>query len=72
MKIGDRVELLEKVEMHTITYQIGHRFKIVGEDSMRGYNLEDDDGNRLDETRFLKFRLDRAVQRAKKIKTILK
>lgn len=36
MKIGDRVVLLERVEMYKITYEIGHQFTIVGDDNMRG------------------------------------
>jgi len=72
MKIGERVVLKEQVVMHNgMVYEIGHRFKIIGSDDIRGFNLEDDGGNRLDETRFLSLELDPAVQRDKKIKTIL-
>ncbi len=73
MKIGDRVELLERFFMlNNKIYEIGHRFKIVGSDDIRGFDLKDDDGNELSETRFLKFRLDKSVERDKKIKRILK
>lgn len=53
MKIGDRVFLLELVEMSNITYPKGHEFTIIGDDDIRGFNLEDDEGHRLDETRMI-------------------
>jgi len=56
-EIGARVRLLEDVEMHDCTYIKGHEFFITGEDSIRGLDLEDDDGNRLCETRFVKMEL---------------
>jgi hypothetical protein len=54
---GARVKLLEDVKMHNCTYTKGHEFTITGEDNIRGLDLEDDDGNRLCETRFLKMEL---------------
>ena len=54
---GGRVRLLEDVEMYDITYLKGHEFTITGEDDIRGLDLEDDDGNRLCETRFVKMEL---------------
>ena len=43
--IGERVVFLEDFEFNNKLYKKGHRFTIVGEDSMRGYDLKDDDGN---------------------------
>ena len=54
---GARVRILEDVVMHNITYTKGHEFTIIGEDGIRGLDLEDDDGNRLYETRFVKMEL---------------
>lgn len=71
MKIGDRVVLKEKVEMSYITYYPGHVFTIIGDSGFRGWNLEDDDGNMLYETRFVKF--DNITEiRDKKINDLLK
>lgn len=67
MKIGDWVIISEKVEMYDITYEAGHRFKITGCDDIRGFNLEDSDGNKLGETRFVNMRLDKSTERDKKI-----
>lgn len=50
---GERVVFLEDFEFNNKIYNKGHQFKIVGEDSMRGYDLEDDHGNRISETRFI-------------------
>jgi UDP:flavonoid glycosyltransferase YjiC (YdhE family) len=50
---GERVVFLEDFEFNNKIYKKGHQFKIVGEDSMRGYDLEDDNGNRISETRFI-------------------
>jgi hypothetical protein len=50
---GERVVFLEDFEFNGKIYKKGPQFKIVGEDSMRGYNLEDDNGNRISETRFI-------------------
>jgi hypothetical protein len=56
-EIGARVRLLEDVVMSNITYIKGHEFTITGEDDIRGLDLEDDEGNRLYETRFVKMEL---------------
>lgn len=53
IKIGSRVRLLEQVNMTNITYEIGHEFTVYGL-SDRGWDLVDDNGNKLDETRFVK------------------
>ena len=50
---GERVVFLEDFEFNNKLYKKGHQFKIVGEDSMRGYDLEDDHGNCISETRFI-------------------
>jgi len=54
---GARVRLLEDVEMSYCTFTKGHEFTITGSDNIRGLDLEDDDGNRLCETRFVKMEL---------------
>jgi len=56
-EIGARVRLLQDVEMSYCTYTKGHKFTIIREDDMRGFDLEDDDGNRLCETRFIDMEL---------------
>ena len=50
--IGSRVHLIEEVDMGYCVYTVGHEFTIIGE-SERGWNLEDDDGNRIGETRMI-------------------
>lgn len=71
MKIGDRVVLKEKVIMHNKTYYPGHEFTIIGSSGYRGFDLKDDDGNELYETRFVKFDNISEI-RDKKINDILK
>lgn len=56
-EIGARVRLLEDVEMSYCTFTKGHEFTITGSDNIRGLDLEDDEGNRLCETRFVKMEL---------------
>lgn len=36
-----------------ISYKIGDRLKIIGNDPIRGWDLEDKDGNKIYETRFI-------------------
>ena len=50
---GDIVVFIEDFEFNDKLYKKGHQFKITGVDSMRGYNLEDKDGNKIGETRFI-------------------
>lgn len=50
---GQRVVFLEDFEFNGKLYKKGHQFTIVGEDSMRGYDLKDDSGNCISETRFI-------------------
>jgi hypothetical protein len=52
--IGERVVFLEDFEFNNKLYKKGHQFTIVGEDSMRGYDLKDDWGNCISETRFIR------------------
>ena len=51
---GGRVVFLEDFEFNNKLYKKEHQFTIVGEDSMRGYDLKDDDGNCISETRFIR------------------
>lgn len=52
IKIGSRVKLLEDIEMFTCTYTKGHEFTVYGE-SYRGWDLVDDEGNKMDECLFI-------------------
>lgn len=52
--IGQRVVVLEEIEFNGKVYKPGHQFTITGEDNIRGIDLEDDDGNRIGETRFIR------------------
>ena len=50
---GERVVFLEDFEFNGKVYKKGHQFTIVGVDDIRGYDLRDDWGNCIDETRFI-------------------
>lgn len=52
--IGERVVLLEDFEFNNILYKKGHQFTVTGADNIRGFDLEDDNGNRIGETRFIR------------------
>ena len=56
-EIGSRVRLLQDVEMSYCTYTKGHEFIIIDSDNIRGFDLKDDEGNCLRETRFVKMEL---------------
>ena len=53
MKVGERVVFIEDYTFNGKFYKKGHQFKITGEDYIRGFDLEDDDGNKIYETRFI-------------------
>lgn len=59
MNVG-RVVFLEDFEFNNKLYKKGHQFTIVGEDifwmksCIRGYDLKDDEGNFISETRFIR------------------
>ena len=50
---GERVVFLVDFEFNGKLYKKGHQFTITGCNDMRGYNLQDDDGNQIDETRLI-------------------
>lgn len=52
--IGKRVVFLEDFEFNGKVYKMGHQFKITGDDYIRGLDLEDDNGNKIGETRFIR------------------
>lgn len=52
LKIGDRIEITEDLSVLSGTYTKGHKFKIISEDNIRGFDLEDDEGNKVYEIRF--------------------
>ena len=55
--INIRVRLTEDVEMPNCTYTKGHEFNVIGEGE-RGFDLEDDDGNVIFETRLMSNKLE--------------
>ena len=48
-----RVVLLEDFSFNGVDYKKGHQFNVIGDDNMRGPDLQDDDGNTIYETRFM-------------------
>lgn len=57
IKVGSRIRLKEDVEMFNYTYTKGHEFNVVSE-SRRGFDLEDDDGNKIGECLFIHDKLE--------------
>lgn len=57
IKIGSRVRLLEDVKMFNSIYKKGHEFKVYSS-SYRGWDLIDDDGNKIDECLFIHDKLE--------------
>lgn len=57
IKVGSRIRLKEDVEMFNCTYTKGHEFNVVSE-SYRGFDLEDDDGNKMGECLFIHDKLE--------------
>lgn len=57
IKVGSRVKLKEPIEMFNCTYTKGHKFIVYGE-SQRGFNLIDDDGNKMNECLFMHDKLE--------------
>ena len=47
---GEKVVFLEDYTFNGKLYKRGHIFTITGSDYIRGYNLEDSDGNKIHET----------------------
>ena len=71
--IGSRVRLLDDIPMFNVIYKKGHQFTVYGE-SYRGFNLIDDNGNKIDECLFIEDKLELIDRRLKieKIKNNLK
>jgi hypothetical protein len=57
IEIGSRVRLKEDIEMFDCVYTKGHEFTVYGS-SERGWDLVDDDGNKMDETRLISDKLE--------------
>lgn len=57
IKIGSKIRLTEDIEMFNCTYTKGHEFNVVGE-TQRGFDLEDKDGNRMEECLFIHDKLE--------------
>jgi len=64
IKMGSRVRLLERIEMTNITYEIGHEFTVF-DSGERGWDLIDDNGNKLYETRFVKMEYYNLIEERK-------
>ena len=54
MLIGQKVVVVEEFEFNGVVYKPGHLFTITGDDYIRGLDLEDNDGNKVGETRFIR------------------
>jgi hypothetical protein len=57
IKIGSRVRLLSDVKMFNCTYTKGHEFTVFG-CGYRGWDLVDDDGNKMLECLFIHDKLE--------------
>jgi hypothetical protein len=54
MLIGQKVVVLIEFEFNGVIFKPGHLFTITGDDNIRGLDLEDDNGNKVGETRFIR------------------
>lgn len=52
MKIGSRIKINKPLEMYNKTYPVGHEFTIFGSSGYRGWDIVDDEGNKIYETLF--------------------
>ena len=57
IKIGSRICLNEELDMGYCVYTKGHEFNVISEGE-RGFNLEDDDGNKVAETRMVLYKFN--------------
>lgn len=57
LKIGDNVRITEDINLFNKIFKKGHKFKIYGS-SYRGWDLIDDDGNKIDECLFIHDKLE--------------
>lgn len=57
IKVDSRVRLNEEHKMFNCTYTKGHEFNVVGS-SYRGFDLEDDEGNKIHECLFMHDKLE--------------
>lgn len=53
MRIGDRVRLKENFTFKGVQYMVGHKFNVVGWHYPHGFDLVDDVGNRINESRWI-------------------
>jgi hypothetical protein len=60
IQIGSRVRLNEKHESfgHNKVFEAGHEFIVYGSEGMRGWNLIDDEGYKLDETAMISYKFE--------------
>lgn len=52
IEVGSRIKLSKNIEMFDCTYTKGHEFNVVGV-GLRGFDIEDDDGNKMSECLFI-------------------
>ena len=57
MKVGSRIKLNENVDLGWCIFLKDHEFNIISEGE-RGFNLEDDDGNKIGETGLMQYKLE--------------
>ena len=57
IKVGSRVRLLKDVKMFNCIYTKGHKFTVYA-GGQRGWDLIDDDGNKMDECLFIHDKLE--------------
>ena len=60
IQIGSRVRLNERHESlgYNKVFEAGHEFRVYGSAGMRGWNLIDDEGYKLDETAMMSHKIE--------------
>jgi hypothetical protein len=61
LKIGDRIKLNDRVESGNRVFESGHEFTIYGS-SYRGWDIIDDEGNKIDECLFIHDKFELATE----------
>lgn len=61
IKVEPKINLVVKIPFtfNNKFYDVGHKFHVIGSDSMRGWDIEDDEGNRIYETGMMSHKLER-------------
>lgn len=71
IKIGSKVILIEDIERFPKTYIAGEIFNVYGE-SYRGFDLVNDDGEKIDETLFVQYKYKLYNIKEQRLEKILK